>query len=387
MAGLKKTCPTKLFHHGVATEPHAERTSRAAVARCSAFTLTEVVAACLAVGLLACAVMPSLEATRQASQYGTCLDRLRAIASATAAYTADDSDGQALPVHPLFAAQDPANPSYIGAYEWGGKSGIGRPGWFDGFGGPEMTSKYGAQAGFGASTRPLNTYLYPHGFRDHNNPAISRIGWTLDTRLDLPAFRCPADDAPPLGAHCPDWLAHPTRSSYDHFGTSYAANIFMISSADDGLQRSNSPYLRPLSRVPNPARTYFYEENIGRWAWAARRENDDCQWLGDGVDPGPTKRIPGWHGKAWTFNHAYGDGHAVRRALYIDGTEDADGYAIHYLTEQVYEDEEQQAQYRCIIVRGEGWQKDTLPDEPIYTDLQALTTTRTSYEDCVVSDW
>ena len=59
-----------------------------------------------------------------------------------------------------------------------------------------MRSKYGAQVGFGASTRPLNTYLYPHGFRDHNTPAISRIGWALDMQLDLPAFRCPADDGP-----------------------------------------------------------------------------------------------------------------------------------------------------------------------------------------------
>ncbi len=366
-------------------QPHSSRCRPPSVrTRRAGFTLVEVVATCLVALLLATAVVPSLEAARQASQHATCLDRLRDIGAATAVYSANDAEEQALPVHPMFGAQDPANPSFIGAYEWGGKSGIGRPGWYPGAGSGELRSKYGAQAGFGASTRPLNAYLYPHGFRDHNTPAISRIGWDLDTRLDLPAFRCPADDGPPLGAHCPDWVANTTRSSYDHFGNSYAANVFMISSADDGLQRTNSPYLRPVSRVPNPARTIHYEENIGRWAWASIRENDDCLWIGEGVDPGPTKTIPGWHGKTWTFNHAYGDAHAERRAIYLEGTEDADGYARHYVIEQVFEDEELQAWHRCIIIRGDGWQKDTLPDEPIYTGLQAPMG-RGSYEDCVAS--
>ncbi len=40
--------------------------------------------------------------------------------------------------------------------------------------------------------------------------------------------------------------------------------------------------------------------------------------------------------------------------------------------------------YRCIIVRGNGWQKDTLPAEEIKTALiQPAGESRPSYEDCV----
>lgn len=343
----------------------------------------ELLGACGMVVLLVCIIAPTLDQARQESMQETCLGRLREIETATAAYTSDDPNEQAIPVHPLFAAQDPTNPTFIGAYEWGGKSGIGRPGFIPGSSEAVLRSKYGSQAGFGASRRPLNRYLYPHGFRDSLEPTTSRIGWELDTKLNLPKLRCPSDEGPPLGAHCPDWLANASRSSYDHFGTSYAANIFMISSADDLLQRTNSPYLRPVARVPNPARTIHYEENVGRWAWASRSENDACYWLGPGVDPGPTKSVQGWHGKAWSFNHLYGDGHAARRVLFVNGTEDAEGYGIHYQIEQVFEDVDRQEWFQCIIVRGPGWQKDTLPDEPIYTDLQATGSGRTSYEDCV----
>jgi len=330
---------------------------------------------------------PSLNSARQSSQYGVCLARLGAIGAATAVYTKADPDEQSLPVHPLFAAQDPENLTYIGAYEWGGKSGVGRPGFVPGAEPEELRSKFGTLAGFGPGARPLNRLLYPHGFRDNLSPAFSETGATLDTKLDLPAFRCPADNGPPGGAHCPDWLANPQQSSYDHFGTSYAANVFMISYGTGSLQMSNSPYLRPLSRVPDPARTFNYEENIGRWAWASRRERDDCYWLGPGVDPGPTKVVRGWHSKGWTYNFGYVDGHADRQTLLIDGTEDSQGYSWHYLTERVFEDDVEQQQLQCIIVRGEGnWQKDTLPDPFVETPLRWLGSGRASFEDCVISE-
>ena len=63
----------------------------------------------------------------------------------------------------------------------------------------------------------------------------------------------------------------------------------MIAPGSGGEMRTNSPYLRPITRVPTPSRTLYYEENIGRWAWSCRREIDDCTWIGAGVDPGPTQ--------------------------------------------------------------------------------------------------
>ena len=169
--------------------------------------------------------------------------------------------------------------------------------------------------------------------------------------------------------------------------------------------RSNSPYLRPVTRIPNPARVINYEENIGRWAWAARRELDSCEFLGRGVDPGPTNRVRGWHNKDWVFNRAFVDAHAERQKVYIEGTEDADGFAWHYLNELLpsYPDwpecgnclpldvdcpgsEGGFEQFRCVIVRGPGWQKDTLPAPFVCTGLIWSRNGRPAYEDCVEGD-
>jgi len=345
-----------------------------------ALSLTEVVASVLALGFLACALLPSLGAARRRSQQSTCVDRLHALGEATSLFSADDATENAIPVHPLFSKQDPQNPAYIGAYEWGGKSGIGRTGWYHGVGSPEMNSRYGTQAGFGPATRPLNKYLYPHGFRNNNEPTISRTGWILDTKLDLPAFRCPADDGPPSGGQCPDWLHHKDRSAYDQFGTSYSANIFWVVSSEGTLQ-SNSPYLRPQSQVPNPSRTTLYEEAIGSWVWSVRRYPEVCLWSGQGLDPGPTWSVRSWHDKAWTYNMAFVDGHAGPRAIYIEGSEDNHGYALHRRIERVFDDDDMQTRYQCIIVRGDGWQKDTLPAPFIETGLHGFASL--SYENCL----
>jgi hypothetical protein len=351
-----------------------------------AFGLTDVAGAVVCIALVAALTAATATGIREDSKQTVCLSRLRDIATATAVLGATDGKEMALPVHPLFYAQDPSNPSFIGAYEWGGKSGIGRDTWLTGGAGDPLNSKYGTKAGFGPAARPLNDILYPHGFRNHEYPEFNAEGATTDTELRLKAFRCPADDGPPVAAHCPDWIENPQRSSYDHFGSSYAANIFMTSVGVGTPTSSNSPYLRSLSRVPNPARTYNYEENIGRWAWTAKRLPGECSFVGEGVDPGPTKSIRGWHGKAWVYNHAFVDGHAARSAIYIEGTEDSEGYAQHYLIEQVFEDDLSQEGFQCIIVRGDGWQKDTLPDPRIETGLLSTSFGRPSYEDCVTGE-
>ena len=371
----------------MATEACSNR--RECVTARAGFTLTELMVVGVAVGLLIAVLGPSVDAARQRSKHAVCLERLRALGSASSVYAQSDPQGWGIPVHPGQYTQDPSNPTFIGAYEWGGKSGIGRPGFVEGPSEGEyawITSKYGTKASFGPPTRPLNDILYPHGFRDNLYPSYDRMGAWLDTHLELDAYRCPGDDGPPRGAHCPDWRHHADRSSYDHFGNSYAANVFMIAytgGPEAGWLKSNSPYMRPVSRVPNPAQTINYEENIGRWGWACRREIEDCYWIGPGVDPGPTKAVRGWHGRNWTFNHAYVDGHAGVRKTYIEGTEDADGYAEHYFNEQVFEDPAEQESNRCVIVRGRGWQKDTLPAPFVHTGLHYPGHGRPSYEDCV----
>lgn len=362
------------------------------------FTLVEL-AVLVQIGVLMIAILaPSLRAARDRSKQSICLDRLRGIGAASRIYQAGDPSGWGIPVHPKQYNQCPSHPDdgtcdhpiYVGAYEWGGKSGIGQDNYWTGRAGDPLNSKYGTRAGFGPTTRPINRILYPSGFKEALR--YGRFDYRdaeRDTRLELDAYVCPADDGPPGGAHCADWVNNPHRSSFDHFGNSYAANTFMVGNVVQGADiMSNSPYLRPTSRVPNPARTIAYEENIGRWAWAAIREACDGTQngldLSPGVSPGPTKTLRGWHGKNWTYNRTFVDAHAERQPVYIEGTENAEGYAFHYRIEIVFPDDSaMQQRLSCIIVRGDGWQKDTLPADPIPTRLIQVRSGRPSYEGCV----
>ena len=358
----------------------------------NAFTLIELLVVIAIIALLIAILLPSLEAARRQAKQNTCLSRIKNIGTSSRVYEADDPQGWGIPAHPGQFKQPANEPTFVGAYEWGGKSGIG----WDDWAGPKnpLNSKYGTKAGFGPATRPMNDILYKGGFKDNNAP-YNRVGATQDTQLELDLFLCPGDDGPPRAAHCPDWVANSERSSYDHFGNSYAANVFMISSSGGGPMFSNSPYLRPTTRVPTPARTLYYEENIGRWAWSAKRELTECGFVGPGVDPGPTKAIRGWHGRDWTYNRAFVDAHAELQKIYIEGTEDREGYAFHYRNEELesYPDWPSCGDgsgnpgsfdsYRCIIVRGPGWHKDTMPAELICTGLQWGGNGRPSYENCV----
>ena len=363
--------------------------------RTAAFTLIELLVVIAIIALLIAILLPSLESARCASKKSTCLAHIKNIASSSRVYEADDPQGWGIPVHPLQYAQDSQNPTFVGAYEWGGKSGIGEGTYLTGQENP-LFSKYGTRAGFGPASRPMNDVLYPSGFKDNLLP-FDRVGAARDAELDMDLFRCPADDGPPRGGHCQDWLDNGERSSYDHFGNSFAANIFMTGPSEGGLMDSNSPYMRPITRVPTPARTLYYEENIGRWAWAARE--DWCDFL-TGVDIGPTKEIRGWHcGKAWSYNRAFVDAHAEYQRIFLEGTEDEEGYSNHYVSEHLSSyppwdpDSDGVADYpgswgsyRCVIVRGDGWSKDTLPAGFIPTGLWHSGAGRPSYENCVFED-
>jgi hypothetical protein len=286
------------------------------------------------------------------------------IGYANAIYAAQDAADMALPVHPKQFQQCPdeicSETVYVGAYEWGGKSGVGQDDFVTGAPGDPLNSKYGTLAGFGPASRPLNGILFKQEFEDHLNPVFDRIGAEEDTQLDLEVVRCPSDLGY-TGLHLPAF-SQSGLTSFDHFGTSYTANIFMIASSGGGELRSNSPLLHRMSDIINPRRTLAYQENNGRFAWAAYP--DPCDFL-EGV-PGTVR---GWHGKDWAFNATFIDGHAD--TIYMRG----------YRTETAFPDNlALQTSYRCIIIRGETWQLDTLPLMDVRTGMYFGGEGRPSYE-------
>jgi hypothetical protein len=344
----------------LASEPIAAQRERRAV------SLVEVVTTVVAVAILLGTVLPALATVARDSKSGQCLSNLGRIAHATAIYSAMDPGNMALPVHPLQNDQNPFNPSFIGAYEWGGKSGIGNqvtP--FGGSPGP-LTSRYGTAAGFGPASRPLNKVLFQEPFPDYKE-LNNQAGMLEDTELDLPTFRCPSDIGY-TGVHFPAFRDE-GFTSYDHYGTSYTANMFMTSGGGGSEKFSNSPYLHTLSQIRDPATTLSYYENNGRFAWSAGDMNPSCVWIGPGF-PGTVR---GWHGADWVYNAAFIDGHVD--SIYMRGFNNPDigvyldsGFGGSY------------ANNRCIIVRGDGWQKDTLPAARIGSGLQGPGGGRPSWE-------
>jgi len=359
--------------------------NHSAASRRRALTLTETLALIPVIVVALAMSFPSLRQARARSRNDVCLDRLHAIAAAARQYASRDAADMMIPIPPIMGGE-PGRlfNGFLGGFVWGGKSGVGLPDWVQ-FPG-DLGSKYGTASGVGPATRPLNAILYPNGLKDAwSREQFNRDWATRDTILPLDSYRCPADDGPPGGAHCNDWVEHPGKSSFDYFGNSYAANN-MVSSVDSSQHteiRSISPLFRAVSRVPNPARTVAFEENIGHFAWAAKWEIEGCEWIGEGLDPGPTKAIRGWHGKNWTFNTAFIDGHGGVVQTYIEGTERSDGYAEHYRREQVFDDPLYQQAYKCVIIRGPGWQKDTFPAPDIGTGiLRWYFSGRTSFLGC-----
>ncbi len=336
--------------------------------RLRGFTLIELLVVVSIIALLISVLLPSLKKAREQAKQAVCLSNLRGIATAGITYAAEDRNENAIPVHRILGTGSDVA-SFYGAYEYGGKSGRGNPIAGDGF----AFSKWGTQFGRGPGTRPLNNLLFKGGFPDYlENPGPDQINWESDTKIELGIYRCPSDRGY-QGIHYTAWK-NSRLSSYDHFGTSYSASIFWIGAVGGAgcVMRSNSPFLRPLSRVPNPANTLLYEENVGRFAWM--RDPDVCP-IADGI-PG---RVKGWHKRLWTFDVAFADGHA--------GTIIMNGYNSPRLASYPASAcadptniEDCHRSYQCVIVRGSNWQKDTLPSPDVRTGFQCPDTGRPSQE-------
>jgi len=332
--------------------------------------------------LLIAILLPSLSRARAQAKTAVCMANLTGLGKASLIYAAHDPGELLIPV-----ADTSLLYPMTGAIEWGGKAGRGQPTVANDAAG----SLFGTGSFRGPAHRPLNHVLYKGGFRDWNPPNGSpapgpdRKNWIVDTQLDIRIYRCPSDEGYAGGGflytagEIPDRNEKAFRdgglSAYDHYGNSYAANVLWIAGGTAGeTVRSQSPYLAPLSRVPCPAGTVAYLEAPARfaWVWGAWADSG-CDYDGRAEDP--TATIPGWHGKAFTFNVGFSDGHAASttiRGCQRPAPEFARG---SYPRDECGFDVEFQTCYQCVRVRapdsGRGWQLDTYPGLAVKTEYTA----------------
>ncbi len=325
--------------------------------RATAFTLIELLVVVAIIALLVSILLPSLKRARAQAKMVASTANLKGISTAGNTYAAGDKSEMSIPVHELMGQMV----GTVGVYEYGGKSGIGEP-----LGATPETSKWGTQFGRGPASRGLNQIVYKAGFTDYrNDPGPNQANWLSDTKLDLGIFRAPSDKGY-TGHHTTAWRDE-GLTSYDHYGNSYAASTSWIGVAGaDCVLLSNSSFLKPLSRVPNPANTIYFIENCGRFGYRKNYGEDACQTLSGPLGNDVETIIKGWHGEPWQFATAFVDGHA--RVVRLEGHTHPQPQLSSYPPGPGGSPRTWQ-NWRCVIIRGPDWQKDTLPAPAVGTDI------------------
>ncbi len=315
-----------------------------------AFTLIELLVVVSIIALLISILLPSLRQAREQTKSAVCLADLKGLGTASLVYSAGDQNESSMPVHKgvLDSTISPPLRRQIAFYGFGGKSGRGES--------QGSTFFWGTGEGKGPAHRPLNKFLYKAGFTDYiDNPGPDDINWRNDTNLNLDTYRCPSDNGY-QGIHYSDWRDS-GLTSYDFWGTSYTTNALWVRYGGGSPCESNSPFMRPMSRVPAPTNTVYYEENVGRWGYLFFPQGtpgQECELR----DPWDVGTMRGWHGREWMMNVSFCDGHA--------GTIKMKGYDNPHLSAYPNSDFET---WKCVIIRGQGWQIDTLPSPMVTTDI------------------
>ncbi len=342
------------------------------------FTLVELLVVVSIIALLIAILLPSLRRAREQAKLATCLANLTGVSKASLTYGADDPGENMIPV-PVTDVL----PFASGAIEWGGKAGKGQP---TSPGDPSQ-SEFGTMAYRGPAHRPLNAMLYKGGFKDYNpvsgmgsNPGPANENYLSDTELDLPLFRCPSDSGYAGGGFMYTARSRADRNekayqeegmtAYDHYGTSFMANVFWISGGLAGAQLSSqSVYLTPLSRVPSPSASIAYQEAPSRFAhfwgdWSG----SGCEWANyQARVAGNFVEIPGWHRRPFSFDVTFADGHASTIEMKGIIKPPPNLGLANYPTGGCNDTVPLNECWRCVTMRGPGWQLDTLPAPPVLT--------------------
>jgi prepilin-type processing-associated H-X9-DG protein len=252
---------------------------------------------------LAATALPAVRSARQSSLVTHCQSNLGRIQAAALIYSSEDANELIIPIGPGDANSVEI---YTSSYGYGGRSGRGS----------EMDvnrSPFGGNPLFqmGTPHRPLNRILFKNLFPgavyvQDRRGGSSGTDWSSDARWDVGVYNCPADNGFP-GMHHQGWKQS-GRTSYDYYGTSYAANaLFVGTPASQQPLYSFSAYGRPVSSVPVPSLTVAYQENAARFAIFANNPNLDqteCSWpFSVGA-----YTAHGWHNQDFRFNVAFIDG-------------------------------------------------------------------------------
>jgi prepilin-type processing-associated H-X9-DG protein len=279
---------------------HCLGTSVAYCARRRALTLIELGVGIMTLITLAATALPAVRSARQSSLVTHCQSNLGRIQAAALIYSSEDANELIIPIGPGDANSVEI---YTSSYGYGGRSGRGS----------EMDvnqSPFGGSPLYqmGTPHRPLNRILFkqrfPGGVLVTDRSAFE--DWSSDARWDVGVYNCPADNGFP-GMHHQGWKQS-GRTSYDYYGTSYAANaLFVGTPASQQPLYSFSAYGRPVSSVPVPSLTVAYQENAARFAIFANNPNLDqteCSWpFSVGA-----YTAHGWHNQDFRFNVAFIDG-------------------------------------------------------------------------------